>query len=162
MRRITTQRLAVGHAGIRLTFDWLRPSAESRQQKRFCGAIAGSHIHCIPYCVYPCTCPPRETSNKQPSTRCYFLDVEDVITAHCHKRLSSSIAAVRQMRETPTPTIIAIAHIYNLFLTTALASAAVHVSTAQGDYNKILSYVYFGGGEPPKLRCRAILSNTFG
>jgi hypothetical protein len=64
--------------------------------------------------------------------------MEDVIKAHCQKRLSSSIAAVQQTRDTPT--IIATTQTRNLFLTTALESAAVHVST-QDDYSKTSTYV---------------------
>lgn len=56
-----------------------------------------------------------------------FFDVEDVVKAHCQKRLSSSITTVQQMRDIPT--IIATAQTYNLFLTTALEGAAVHIST---------------------------------
>ena len=60
--------------------------------------------------------------------------MNNAIEAHCQKRLSSSIAAVQQMRDSPT--IIATAQTRDLFITTALESAAALVST-HDDYNEI-------------------------
>lgn len=55
-----------------------------------------------------------------------FSNVKDVIEARCQKRLSSSITAGHQMRDTPT--IIATAQTHNLFLTTVLEGMAVRIA----------------------------------